>query len=278
MAVAFRDRNSKISGLCHYLLDKPLHGEGQGPRYGAVAIPELLKMMVKAGANRLGIEAKLYGGGNVLDGVTIGKNIGASNVLLARSLLNEYKIPILDENVGGTRGRKIIFSTEDFGVMHSFIKDATHVSAKEVEIPLAAVNPLGDGARIIIVDGSSSICSYFSKTLRKKGLNVVGTGTDSAEGYDLVFRQNPELLVLGIIEPGTDGIKMLQELKKYGNLPPVIVYSFGGDGSGAMQCLELGAVDFVHTQQRFDPLALIQVSNVIAEKVTAFLQTGRVAA
>lgn len=114
VAVAIYDARTKRTGLNHYLLPGPGEAGGAG-RYGVTAIPELIRRFLRAGSNSSDLVAKVYGGANVLDGVV--NRIGELNIEIARISLGENGIPILEERVGGLRGRRIVVFSSDFTVV-----------------------------------------------------------------------------------------------------------------------------------------------------------------
>lgn len=66
------------------------------------------------GCDRRRLQAKLFGGACVLEAFRERKNhLGSENVRTARELLAAEAIPVIGEDVGGHRGRKLIFTTDD---------------------------------------------------------------------------------------------------------------------------------------------------------------------
>lgn len=117
IAVCLWDPAKRLGGINHYLL--PLwNGEGlPTPRYGNVAIPRLIEKLVALGADPKKLQAKVFGGAALwrnAEGLT---SIGERNFELAQDLLREARIPIVNTDVGGNRGRKIIFNTAEGSVM-----------------------------------------------------------------------------------------------------------------------------------------------------------------
>lgn len=111
VAVCLYDVATRIGGMNHFLL--PHHVERErSPRFGTVAVPELLAQLVKAGARRSGLQAKVFGGSSVL-GAQGRRSLGDDNAELALRLLEEARIPVVDQDVGGQRGRKLIFHSDD---------------------------------------------------------------------------------------------------------------------------------------------------------------------
>jgi chemotaxis protein CheD len=78
-----------------------------------VAIGRLVDGLAELGSQRRNLEAKIFGGGCVIGALRGRENhLGGKNVDLARSLLREHGIQVVAEDVGGQRGRKLIFHTD----------------------------------------------------------------------------------------------------------------------------------------------------------------------
>jgi len=103
-----------IGGVNHFLLAQQRAGECPSTRYGPTAIDMLIKKVVALGASRARLTAMVFGGANVLHAFQEGvRHIGVANVEVARALLAQHRIPISAEDVGGTRGRRLVFSAQD---------------------------------------------------------------------------------------------------------------------------------------------------------------------
>lgn len=112
VAVCLWDPGSRVGGVNHFLL--PHHVERErSPRFGTVAVPRLVDEVVRAGAQRSGLVAKVFGGASVLGSVRHARRLGEENAALALHLLEEARIPVLDRDVGGERGRKLIFVSDE---------------------------------------------------------------------------------------------------------------------------------------------------------------------
>lgn len=113
VAVCLHDPIARVGGMNHYLL--PLHVDREhSPRFGTVAVPALIDAMVKAGASRGAIVAKVFGGASVISAMSQrGRRLGDENAILALRLLEEAHIPVLDHDVGGSRGRKLVFFADE---------------------------------------------------------------------------------------------------------------------------------------------------------------------
>lgn len=117
VAVCLWDSRFAIGGMNHYLL--PLwNGDGLAtPKYGNIAIGQLVEKVVAKGAARKNIQAKIFGGAAMwshADGLFA---IGLRNIELAQQQLKELQIPVVASDVGGTLSRKIFFNTGDGSVL-----------------------------------------------------------------------------------------------------------------------------------------------------------------
>ncbi len=122
VSVCFWDKTLKVGGMCHYMLPY-WNGEGlASPKYGNIAIEKLLEKMYSFGSKKFNIVAKVFGGGEVIDTKTPQFNIGERNIKLAFEFLNEQKINIVSQSVGGKLGRKIIFCTENGAVKQRYVQ------------------------------------------------------------------------------------------------------------------------------------------------------------
>lgn len=118
VAVCLFDTKLKIGGINHFML--PLwNGVGlASPKFGNIATEKLIEKMIKNGATRENMVAKLFGGANQMDS---SMNIGLRNVEIAKEVLDNYNIKIIAENTGGTIGRKLKYETGTGQVMMKFI-------------------------------------------------------------------------------------------------------------------------------------------------------------
>lgn len=111
VAVCLHDRRLKIGGMNHFLYPKPkMFGPAPTVEYGNVAIPALIRMLQKQGSRIQDMEAQIFGGGEA-PGLVSSGGLGSKNVKMARKLLKKSGIRIVSEDVGGLKGRRLIFHT-----------------------------------------------------------------------------------------------------------------------------------------------------------------------
>ncbi len=112
VAVCVWDPSSGIGGMNHFLL--PHHVErDRSARFGSFAVPELVSAVERAGARRAELQAKVFGGASVIVAFRGTRNLGEENVVLALRLLEEARIPVVERDVGGTKGRKLVFHADE---------------------------------------------------------------------------------------------------------------------------------------------------------------------
>lgn len=111
VATCLYDPVAGVGGMNHFLLPHPVARE-QSPRFGAVAVPALVEAVIAAGARPDRLRAKLFGGASVIGTGKPGRNLGLENAELATRILDDLGIPVLDGDVGGSRGRKLVFFTD----------------------------------------------------------------------------------------------------------------------------------------------------------------------
>lgn len=107
VAACLYDPQVRIGGMNHFMLPDASPSDGSA-RYGAHAMELLINGMLKQGAARARLQAKVFGGGNVLPGMTLDP-IGTRNANFVIEYLKAEGIPVLGQDLGGTQPRKVVF-------------------------------------------------------------------------------------------------------------------------------------------------------------------------
>jgi chemotaxis protein CheD len=126
VAICLWDSVSKIGGINHYMLPNWNGNDLASPKYGNIAIEKLIERMVQLGSRRDNIQAKIFGGGDLIAVDRSAMLIGERNIRVARIILEEKNIPIIASSTGGRKGRKILFFTDSGEVRHKFIDKRTY--------------------------------------------------------------------------------------------------------------------------------------------------------
>ena len=131
------DPINKVFGMNHFLLaynhlpkDQLIIHSDEG-RYGIYAMELLMNELMKKGAKRQNIQAKCFGGGNVLklrEDQENRETVGDVNVKFIKAFLTNENIPIIGSCLGGNRGRHVHFVGTDFSV---FVK---HIGEQQEQL------------------------------------------------------------------------------------------------------------------------------------------------
>ena len=111
VGVTLYDEVVKIGGMAHIMLPSSSLGKGEVnfAKYADTAIPRLIESMVKLGANRRRMVAKMAGGSQMFAFSSSSDimRIGPRNVEACKEALKKENIRILVEDTGGNWGRTI---------------------------------------------------------------------------------------------------------------------------------------------------------------------------
>lgn len=126
IAVCLYDPWRKIIGMNHFLIASSSHNLSDLPfylsnagRYGIHAMELLINKMMKLGARRHDLRAKIFGGASIIygDGQEVRRfNVGHNNCLFIKDFLANELIPVEAEDLGGNCGRVVHFSNGNFAV------------------------------------------------------------------------------------------------------------------------------------------------------------------
>jgi chemotaxis protein CheD len=115
VSACLRDRETGIGGMNHFMLPDEGKLVGQhgnvsaGGRYGVHAMELLINQILKLGGRRDRLEAKVFGGGNVLQGFML-SNVGEQNANFIVEYLSVERIPIMARDLLDVWPRKITTS------------------------------------------------------------------------------------------------------------------------------------------------------------------------
>ncbi|MDX5366859.1 MAG: chemotaxis protein CheD [Alphaproteobacteria bacterium] len=104
VSACIRDPLMRVGGMNHFLLPDADRSGRDSQRYGAHAMELLINKILKRGGLRQRLEAKIFGGANV---ISSGAEIGSRNAAFARQYLLDEGIRLVGGDVGGTQARRI---------------------------------------------------------------------------------------------------------------------------------------------------------------------------
>jgi len=99
-------------------------------------------------------------------------------------------------------------------------------------------------AKILVVDDNPQIVETVGTYLRQEGYGVLGALT-SDEGLKLAILSRPELVLLDIGLPGTNGIELLKRIRSLSPATRVIMVTGNSDPVLARETLDLGALAYI---------------------------------
>lgn len=109
VAVTLFDRHLRFGGMSHFVFPFTHERARATPQFGNIAITALFKILLHLGSRLSSLEAQILGGA-FRPGYE-DENLGKQNIEVARKTLMRYGIPIVSEDVGGMRGRKVVYHT-----------------------------------------------------------------------------------------------------------------------------------------------------------------------
>lgn len=107
IAACLWDSRMRVGGMNHFMLPDGDSGDSSG-RYGSYAMELLINEMLKIGARRETLQAKIFGGGQVMANFTT-MNVGERNTSFVQNYLQTERIPIVSEDVLDIYPRKVVF-------------------------------------------------------------------------------------------------------------------------------------------------------------------------
>lgn len=107
IAACMWDGQAKVGGMNHFMLPEGEGLEGFG-RYGSYAMELLINEMLKMGARRETMQAKIFGGAAVMAGFTT-MNVGERNTKFVKDYLATERIPVVSQDVMDVQPRKVCF-------------------------------------------------------------------------------------------------------------------------------------------------------------------------
>lgn len=115
VGICIYDRIKKAGGLAHILLAQDTTNGASPEKYADTAIPLLVQRLLKEGCKRENMSAKIAGGASMFKfqfNITLGQ-IGERNIKETKKILEQLRIPLLEEDTGGNSGRVIDFFLND---------------------------------------------------------------------------------------------------------------------------------------------------------------------
>ncbi|MDI6604755.1 MAG: response regulator transcription factor [Thermoanaerobacteraceae bacterium] len=102
---------------------------------------------------------------------------------------------------------------------------------------------MGENHKIYIIDDDRNICEIVSLYLEKEGFQTVKI-SNGKDALDKLHEEIPRLIILDLMLPGIDGISLCKEIRKFSDVP-VIILTAKGETFDKVLGLEIGADDYI---------------------------------
>jgi len=107
---------------------------------------------------------------------------------------------------------------------------------------------------ILVIEDDKTYAKFLSRFLEKEGHEVTHA-TTGKEGLRLFDSASPDLILLDMMLPDTNGLETLKELKKINDSATAIVVTAHGSISSAVEAMRLGAIDYITKPVDLDALS-----------------------
>ena len=155
---------------------------------------------------------------------------GSLGLVICKGLVEAHGGRIRAESRGAGLGARFTFTLPVVG-------------KKREDRSAEAANKAPEQAPVLVVDDDPQMLRHVRNALNAEGYRVVVTGEHSELG-DVIRTQAPRLVLMDLMLPGTDGIRLMQTVPELSEVPVVFISAYGRDETVA-KALKSGAADYI---------------------------------
>jgi chemotaxis protein CheD len=148
IAACLYDPVLSMGGMNHFMLPEGFDpGDPTSTRYGVNAMELLISTLMKFGADRRRLQAKIFGGGHVLNIRESLDGVPQRNIDFVKRFLVTEQIPVICEDVGGFQPRRVLFETHTGKVFLKYLgkTEAERTAEEEVVYLISLKKQKTDG-------------------------------------------------------------------------------------------------------------------------------------
>ena len=164
-------------------------------------------------------------------GSGIGSGLGLA---ICKGLVEAHGGRIRAESAGLGRGTRFTFTLP--------LAEAAGAGAGGTR-PSRGLRGDAEPTRILVVDDDPQTLRFVRDALAEAGYAPLVTG-DHRDLSGIIRAENPALVLLDLMLPGTDGIELMKQVPELADLPVVFISGYGRDETVA-RALEAGAEDYI---------------------------------
>lgn len=121
VACCLYDERAQVGGMNHFLLPDGTGSAIQAASFGVNAMELLINEMIKLGARREELKAKVFGGARMIAGLS---DVGQKNAAFSVDFLTREGIPCINKSLGGVQARRIEFWPDNGRARQRLLGDA----------------------------------------------------------------------------------------------------------------------------------------------------------
>lgn len=141
-------------------------------------------------------------------------------------------------------------------------EEAPFVDTTRRDQHVGRVHRSQERTRVLVVDDEAQILRYLERTLNDAGYHAIANG-DPSQVRKLVESEEPDLVLMDLMLPGTSGLELLQQIREFSGVPVIFLTARDRD-EDMVQALRMGADDYI--TKPFSPSELLARIEVILRR------------
>ena len=155
---------------------------------------------------------------------------------ICKGLVETHGGRIRAESPGMGQGTRITFTIP-------VVEETAEAAREPVRTDPQGAGGTGEPTRILVVDDDPQTLRYVREALTAAGYSALVTSNHD-ELASIIHAERPELVLLDLLLPGTDGIALMERLPELADLPVIFISAYGRDETIA-RALDTGAADYL---------------------------------